>query len=55
MNERETVKLKMTDTYRRVEFDVFHLYKSRPDLGIDAPCVELAILHEMTEKLVENV
>ena len=45
----------MTDTYRRIELDVFHLYISRPDLGIDASCVKLAILHEMTEKLVENI
>ena len=45
----------MTDIYRRVEFDVFHLHISRPDLGIDAPRVELAILHEMAEKLVENI
>jgi len=45
----------MSDIYRRVKLNVFHLYISRPDLGIDAPCVKLTILHEMTEKLVENV
>ena len=45
----------MTGMYRRIEFNVFHLHISRPDLRIDAPCIELAIFHEMTKKLVENV
>jgi len=43
------------DIYHRIEFDVFHLYVSRPYLGIDATCVELTILHEMAEKLVEDI
>lgn len=55
MNERETARLKGTDMYRRIQLDVFHLHVSGPDLGIDTPCVELAILHEMTEKLVKNI
>ena len=45
----------MTGVYRRIELNVFYLHISRPDLRIDAPCVELAILDEMTEKLVKNV
>jgi hypothetical protein len=45
----------MSDMYRRIEFDVFHLHISRPDLRINAPCVELAILNKMTEELVEDV
>ena len=45
----------MTDIYRRIEFDVLHLYISRPDLRIDGPRVELAIPHEMAEKPVEDV
>ena len=45
----------MTDIYRRVEFDVLYLYISRPDLRIDGPRVELAILHEMAEKSVEDI
>ena len=45
----------MTGMYRRVEFEIFHLHVSRPDLRIDAPRVELAILYEMTEKFVENI
>ena len=47
--------LKIIDMYRRIQFDVFHLYVSRPDLRIDTPCVELAMLHEMTEEFIENV
>jgi hypothetical protein len=45
----------MTNMYRRIQFDVFHLHVSRSDLRIDAPCIELAILHEMTKELVENI
>ena len=45
----------MSGAYPRVEFDIFHLDISRPDLRIDAPCVELTILHEVPKKLVENV
>lgn len=45
----------MTDTYRRIEFDIFHLYVSRPYLGIDATWVELTVLHEMAKELVEDI
>ena len=41
--------------YSRIEFYVFHLHVSRPDLRIDTLRIELAILHEMTEKFVENI
>lgn len=45
----------MTGAYRRIELEVFHLHISRPDLRIDALFVELAVLHEMTEELVEDI
>jgi hypothetical protein len=55
MNERETVRLKMTDIYRRIQFDISHLNVSRTDLRVNTLCVELTILHEMTEEFVKNV
>jgi hypothetical protein len=55
MSERETVRAKPTDTYRRIQFDIFHLHISRTDLRVNTSCVELTLLHEMTEEFVENI
>lgn len=45
----------MGDMYRRIQFDIFHLDISRTDLRVNTPCVELAVLHKMTEEFVENI